>query len=171
MANGEELRLPADPVFCIRYHELLFLLIRNNKMTTERAPLSSLTNLQLQNRSFPNFKKLVQRGTSDSERRHDSTTRVMGAGRCNVTISQFRGERVLCPCLQGLFSYNGTSNLLDDICQDCHHTAIQHQSLSASKGGRSVSSLPLHIIEPSLTSQMIKTTLILKFKMLTGPHQ
>ena len=140
-------------------------------MATERAPLSSLTNLQLQNRPFPTFNKPLQRDTCDSERRHDSTTRVMGAGKCNVAISQFRGERVLCPCQQGVFNFNGTSNVLDDTCQDCLHTAVQHESLSASKGGRSVSSPPLHIIESSLTSQIIQTTLLLKLRMPTGPNQ
>lgn len=148
---------------------LLFLLIWINKMATERAPLSSITNLQLQNRPFPTFNRLVQRDTCDLESCHNSTTRVMGAGKCNVVFSQFRGEKVVCPCQQGVFNYNGTSNVFDDTCQDCLHSAVQHESLSASKGGRLVSSPPLQIIESPLTSQFIQMTLLLKLP--TGPHQ
>lgn len=140
-------------------------------MATEQAPLSSLTSLQLQDRPFSTFNKPIQRDICDVERRHDSTTRVMGSGKCTVSIPQFGGERVLCPCQQGVFNYNSTSNVLDNTCQHCFHTAVQHESLSASKRGRSVSSPPLHIIELSLISQNIQTTLLLKLGMPTGPHQ
>lgn len=147
-------------------------------MATERAPLSSLTNLPLQNRLFTTLNKPVgtlnkpvQRDTCDSEKRHDSTTRVMGTGKCTVVLQQLLGERVFCLCRKGVFNYNGTSNVLDVKCQVCHHTVAEHESLSVSKGGRSVSSSPLHIIESPLTSQIIQTTLLLKLRMPIGPHQ
>ena len=123
------------------------------KRTTKRAPLSSLTNLPLQNRLFDTLNnpvetlnKPVQRDACDSES-HESTTRLMGTGKCTVVVQQFLGERVFCLCQQGVFNYNGTSNVLDVKCQACHHTVAEHESLSASKGARSVSSTPTSQIE------------------------
>lgn len=146
------------------------LLIRNIKMAMERAPLSSLTNLQLENRPFPSFNKPLQRDKFDPDRRHPATTRMMGAGECNVTV-EFRGEKISCPCLQGVFKYNGTSDSLDDTCQDCHHTVLQHESVSGLNEGRLVSFPQLHIIESLLTSRIIQTILTLKYKMPTGPQK
>lgn len=140
-------------------------------MAMERAPLSSLTNLQPENRPFPSFNKPLQRDTFDPDRRHPATTRMMGAGKCNVTLAEFQGEKISCPCLQGVFKYNGTSNPFDDTCQDCHHTAIQHESVSGLNKGRSVSFPQLHIIESSLTSQIIQTILPLIFKLPKGPQK
>lgn len=137
--------------------------------TLERAPLSSLTNLQVQNQPFPTFNKPIQRDVCDVERRHDSTTRLMGSGKCTVAISQFRGERVFCLCQQGVFNYNSSSNVLDNTCQDCLHTAVQHESLSASEKGRSVSSPPLHIIELSLNLKLYRRPYSSNWECQQGP--
>lgn len=146
------------------------LLIQNIKMAMKRAPLSSLTNLQLENLPFPSFNKPLQRDKFDPDRRHSARTRMMGGGKCNVSV-EFQGEKISCPCLQGLFKYNGTSNSLDDTCQDCHHTVLQHESVSGLKEGKSVSFPQLHNIESLLTSQIIQTILTLKSKMPTGPQK
>lgn len=84
-------------------------------MATERALLSLLTTkLQLENRPFPSFNKPLQRDTSNSNRCQSATIRMMGSGKCNVIVSQFRGINVFCSCLRGIFKYNGT--LLEDTC-------------------------------------------------------